>query len=94
MVLGEQTLLVILPREHEEDERRTEQHRDDPGRVRPLVARQERRLRGRGDLVRVLRVLLRDGLGARERLGQLRLDAVVTFCASGEAAIAAVNAAA
>ena len=62
-------------REAEEDEGRAEQDRDDAGRVRPLVALEERRLRRRRDLIGVLRILLGDPLGTVERLGQLALDA-------------------
>ena len=39
--------LLVLLREQEEDERRAEQDRDDARGVGPLVALQERRLRGR-----------------------------------------------
>ena len=65
-----------------------------PGRVGPLVAVEERLLRGGRDLARVLRVLLRDRLGAVERLRELRLDAVVDCRLLGARAIAAAAAAA
>ena len=58
VVRGEQSLFFLMLREAEEDERRAEQDRDDAGRVGPLVAVEERRLRRRRDLVRVLRILL------------------------------------
>jgi hypothetical protein len=68
LVLGKQLLLLVPPREQEEDEHRAEQDRDEAGRVRPLVTVEERLLGRGGDLAGVLRVLLRDGLRAGERL--------------------------
>src|SRR5262245_31758843 len=41
-VVGEQPPFVLPLREGEEDQRRAEHHRDDPGRVGPLVALEER----------------------------------------------------
>src|SRR6185437_10794713 len=67
-VLREQLLLPLVPGEADEDERGAEKNRDDSGGVGPLVPLEERRLRSRRDLARVLRVLLRDRLRAVERL--------------------------
>ena len=47
VVGGEQPLLLVASGELEEDERGAEQDGDDAGEVRPLVALQERGLRGR-----------------------------------------------
>ena len=66
VVLGQKPLLLVLSREHEEHEGRTQNNRYQPGGVRPLIALQERRLGGCRDLVCVLRVLLGDGLGPGE----------------------------
>ena len=71
VVRGEQALLFLVLREAEVDDRRAAEDRDDAGQVGPLVALEERRLRGGRDLVGVLRVLLRDGLRAVERLREL-----------------------
>src|SRR5436190_322881 len=66
LILGKQRFLPLLLREEESDERRPDEDCDDAGRVRPLVAVEERRLRGGGDLTRVLRVLLCDRVRAGE----------------------------
>ena len=77
MELGQQRLLRVVLREEEEDDRGAEQDRDDSGRVGPLIALEERRLRAGDDVVGVLRIPLR-GIGrGGERLGQLVLHAVV-----------------
>src|SRR5262249_54745029 len=76
VVLAQELLLAILAREQEEDERRAQHDRDDAGGIGPVRPIEERLPRSCGDRLRVLRVLLRHGLGAGERLRQLRLDAV------------------
>ena len=73
VVHGEQPLLLVVLREHEEDEHGAEEHRDDACRVCPVVAVEERLLRAGDDRFRVLRMLLGNCLGAGERLRQLRL---------------------
>src|SRR4051812_43834563 len=72
----QQPFLLVLPREAQEDERRTKENGDDSGGVGQVGAVEEGLLRRRRDLVRVLRILLGDRLGTGERLLQLRLDAV------------------
>ena len=94
VVLGEQRLLALHLREPEEDDHGAEQHGDDAREVGPLVAVEEGCLRGGGDLGGVLRVLLRDRLGAGERLRQLVLDARRVTCAARTPLIAAAAAAA
>src|SRR6478672_2031940 len=54
VVLPEQCFFLRLLREHEEDQRRTDENGDDARRVGPVGTIEERRLRGRADLVRVL----------------------------------------
>ena len=55
-VLSEKPILALFLREREEQQGRAQQDRDDAGEVGPLVALEERRLRGGYDLVGVLRV--------------------------------------
>src|SRR6266540_4073813 len=81
LVLGEQRLLLVLLRVEEEDECRAEHDRDDTGRVGPVGAVDERRLRAGEDLVRVLRVQLGDVLGAGEGLLELGLGRVADLVA-------------
>ena len=76
MVARQQPLFLVGPREAEEDERRTEQDGDDSGRVGPVRTVEEGLLRRGRDLTRVLGILLRDLLGAREGLRELGCDAV------------------
>src|SRR4051812_2092314 len=76
VVLREQLALLVPSREEEVDERPAQQDGDQARRVGPLVAVEERVLGGRGDLARVLGVLLCDPLGACERLGELVLRAL------------------
>src|ERR671924_1761199 len=85
VVLGEQLLLPLLLREEEEDQRGAEQDRDDPCDVGPLISLQEGRLRGRDDLVLVLRVSLGRVGRAREGLRQLSLDPVRDLVPVGRA---------
>ena len=66
-------MLLVLVRELEEDERRTEEHGNDAGQVGPLVTGQERLFRGLQDLRAVLRVLRRDVGGSAK-------DMVSWFC--------------
>jgi len=56
LVLDEKPLLVLFLREREEHQGRAQQDSDDAREVGPLVALEERRLRGGDDLVGVLRV--------------------------------------
>ena len=65
LVRGEQPLLLVVPREHEVDEHRAEEDRDDTGGVRPVVAVEECLLRPGDDRVGVLRMLLRRRLRRR-----------------------------
>src|SRR6188474_1979938 len=76
VVLPEQCFFFGLLREHEEHQRRTDQNGDDACRVGPVGTVEERRLRGGGDLVRVLRELTGDALRAAERLLQLILGRI------------------
>src|SRR6476620_9180273 len=57
VVFGEETLLVILLREQEEDDRSADQDGDDSGKVGGIGAGQERGLGPGGDRRRVLRIL-------------------------------------
>ena len=87
-VLPQQLLLGLLAREAEVDEDGAQQDRDPTGGVGPVVALQEGRLRRGRDLVGVLRVLLGDLLGSRERLRELDSTWGVTLLASEELPIA------
>src|SRR6188508_1563 len=76
-VVGRQEpLLLVSFREAEIDQDGTEQDGDDPGGVSPVSAVEERRLRRRRDLARVLRVLLRYRLCSGEGLRELARNAV------------------
>ena len=70
VVLGEQAL-VVAAREEEEDERRAGEDATMPA-SRPTRRRRGTTLRGGRDLGRVLRVLLRDRLGARRTTSSAR----------------------
>src|SRR5208283_4150650 len=59
VILREQPLLLVLPREEKEDERGAEQDRDNPSYVGGLIAGQERRLRRFGYLACIVRIALR-----------------------------------
>src|SRR5436305_13254512 len=83
MELGEQLPLFVPLREQEEDERCSQQDCDDPCKVGPLGARMKRRLGPGYDLVRILRILLRETGRARERLLQGRLSATFDLLAVG-----------
>ena len=76
VVVGKELPLAFPPREREEDENRAREDGDDPGRVGPLVSLEERRLRGGGDLARVLGVLGCEVGRAREGELELALRAV------------------
>ena len=65
VIRGPQRVLRVLLREEAEDERHPDRDRDHRGQVRPLVALEERRLGGRRDLARVVRMLGGEVLGAR-----------------------------
>jgi hypothetical protein len=58
--LGEQLPLLVPLREQEEDDCCSQQDCDDPCEVGPLGASLKRRLRRSYDLVRILRILLRE----------------------------------
>src|SRR5262249_62421088 len=76
VIRDQQPLFLILLGEQKEHERRADQNRAGPGRVRPLIAKQERRLRCGGGGNGVSRETPGDGDLAGQPLLRVVVDAV------------------